>query len=177
MGRQDELPELVDELGGADLRDTRLTKRLAKIAERIGESPGESFPKLARSDAELEATYRFLNNPKVTSEAILAPHFRATRARAAEAGKVLVLHDTTVFLFDGEQRRPGLGFIKGGQGFVGHFAVAATADGMRTPLGLLGVMTIFRDVRGRTRGLSRRERFSDPDKERLRCSGPNRRGR
>jgi hypothetical protein len=168
MGLRGELPEVVDELGGADLGDTRLTKRLATIAERIGDAPGESFPKLARSDAELEATYRFLNNPKVTPDAILAPHFRATCARAADAGKVLVLHDTSVFIFDGEQRRPGLGFIKGGQGFVGHFALAATANGTRTPLGLLGVMTIFRDVRGRTRGLSQRERYSDPDKERLR---------
>ena len=168
MGDRGAFPELVEELGGAELGDKRLTKRLATIAERIGGAPGESFPKLARSDAELEGTYRFLNNPKVTPEAILAPHFRATRARACEAGKVLVLHDTTVFIFDGEERRPGLGFIKGGQGFVGHFALAATADGTRTPLGLLGVMTIFRDIRRRTKRLSRRELYSDPQKERLR---------
>jgi hypothetical protein len=162
------MPDMIDELSGADLGDLRLTRRLESIAERLGESPGESFPKLARSDAELEATYRFLNNPKVSSDGILAPHFRATRERAAAKGRVLVLHDSTVFLFDGERRRPGLGFIKGGQGFVGHVALAASADGTREPLGLLGLKTIFRDVRGRQRGMTGRERFSDPLKERLR---------
>ncbi len=140
------------------------------LGNAVWHSPDQSFPKLATSDAELEATYRFLNNPRVTPEGILAPHYRATLERASARPTILAVHDTTTFLFDGEERRPGLGWIKGeGQGFLGHFAMAVAADGSRAPLGLLGLETIFREVRGRMRRTKNwRERFSDPAKERLR---------
>jgi hypothetical protein len=50
---------------------------------------------------------------------------------------VLVIHDTTQFEFPGNSKREGLGrLIHPGQGFFGHFALVATADGARVPLGL-----------------------------------------
>ena len=158
---------IADDFGGANFGDLRLTARLESLAEAVDRRPSDSFPKLAKSDAELEGTYRFLNNPRVGPEAILGPHVRGTVARAAVEGTVLVVHDTSVFLYSGEEHRPGLGFIKSGQGFVGHFAMAVTADGLRKPLGLLGFLTIFRDERRRTHGMTYRERFADPNKERL----------
>lgn len=160
--------EVVAELGGSDLGDARLNARLRRVAGAVATNPARSFPKLATSDAELEATYRFLNNPRVTAEGILEPHFRATAERSRQFDSVLVVHDTTTFLFDGEDRRPGLGWIKGGQGFLGHFAMAVTPDGTRRPLGVIGVLTVFRDVRRKMAGREWRDRFADPTKERLR---------
>src|ERR1700744_4347985 len=96
-------------------------------------------------DAELEAAYRFFGNEKVTPQAILAPHFRQSARRACEAARIIVVHDTTAFEFGGQAKRKGLGHLikPSAQGFFGHFSLALTADGERTPLGLLAVETVF----------------------------------
>jgi hypothetical protein len=139
-----EVPALSAEFSDADLGDVRLNRRLGLLAERLGERPGESFPK-ALDDAELEAAYRFFGNDSVSPEAILAPHFRQTARRAAKHGRVLVIHDTTQFEFPGNSKREGLGrLIHPGQGFFGHFSLVATADGERVPLGLTALETVFR---------------------------------
>jgi hypothetical protein len=59
---------------------------------------------------------------------------------------VLVVHDTTDFDFGGQSKRQGLGHLNrpAAQGFFGHFSLALTADGSRTPLGLLALETLFR---------------------------------
>jgi hypothetical protein len=138
------LPALSLEVADADLGDERLTRRLGTLVESLADRPNESFPK-ALDDAELEGAYRFFGNAKVTLEAILAPHFRQTAARASEQSDVIVVHDTTQFEFGGDSKREGLGrLIRPGQGFFGHFALATSADGNRDPLGLLGVETVFR---------------------------------
>ena len=137
-------PQLSVELGGAELGDERLNRRLGVLADLVAKRPGVGFPN-ALDDAELEAAYRFFGNDRVTSEAILAPHFRQSGRRAGEHDRVLVVHDTTQFEFGGQKKRDGLGrLIRPGQGFFGHFALATTADGQQKPLGLLNVETIFR---------------------------------
>jgi hypothetical protein len=146
MGRRkrDDAPRPSEELTGADLGDERLNRRLGLLADAVAEAPGAGFPK-ALDDAELEAAYRFFGNDRVTSEAILAPHFRQSARRAGELGRVLVVHDTTQFEFGGQKKREGLGrLIRPGQGFFGHFSLAVAADGTRKPLGLLNVETVFR---------------------------------
>lgn len=133
------------ELTDIDLGDARLDKRAVALADRLAERPGASFPK-ALDDAELEAAYRFFGNEAVTPEAILAPHFRETARRASELPQVIVVHDTTAFEFGGQTKREGLGHLirPAAQGFFGHFSLALSADGQRTPLGLLAVETVFR---------------------------------
>jgi hypothetical protein len=140
-----EVPTISTELSDADLGDERLNRRLGLLVAKLAERPGESFPKLL-DDAELEAAYRFFGNERVSPEDILAPHFRQTGRRAAERGRVLVVHDTTQFEFPGNSKRSGLGRLihAGAQGFFGHFSLALTADGARVPLGLLALETIFR---------------------------------
>jgi hypothetical protein len=54
--------------------------------------------------------YRFFGNGQVTPQAILAPHFRQSRRRAAEPSRVVVAYDTTPFEFGGQTKR---GFRKG----------------------------------------------------------------
>lgn len=139
------VPSLSEELTNAELGDIRLNRRLCLLGERLGERPGESFPK-ALDDAELEAAYRFFGNEQVTPQAILAPHFRQSSGRAAEVPRVLVVHDTTAFEFGGQTKREGLGHLirPAAQGFFGHFSLAIAADDSRTPLGLLALEAVFR---------------------------------
>ena len=133
------------ELGGAELGDARLRKRLCSLADQLAARPSASFPK-AFDDAKLEAAYRFFGNDEVTPETILAPHLRQTARRAAEAARIIVVHDTTAFEFGGQSKRAGLGHLirPAAQGFFGHFSLALSADGTRTPIGLLAVETVFR---------------------------------
>jgi hypothetical protein len=52
----------LNEFIGADFGDARLSKRLLKLVERLAVDPAVSFPEACRTDAELEATYRFFGN-------------------------------------------------------------------------------------------------------------------
>ena len=143
------MPELDSEFADARLGDERLRKRLLRIARSIAEAPSDSFPTATGSDGELEGVYRFFSNSRVSMESVLEPHHAATRQRCAESD-VLVLHDTTGFAFRGSSTREGLGRLQRSgraqsrQGFFGHFALAASADGDRQPLGLLGLRTFVR---------------------------------
>jgi hypothetical protein len=132
------------EVETAELGDKRLTARLVRIAEQLANAPDQSFPKAARSDAALEATYRFFGNESVTPAAILQPHVTATAARCAQAGAVFIAHDSTEMLFSSE--RDGLGRLRSDHthGFIGHFALAVGAKD-RAPLGILGMETVFRE--------------------------------
>jgi hypothetical protein len=44
-----------------------------------------------------------LNNDEVTFEAVHAPHAEQTRLRCLAQNRVLVLHDTTILTFSGDQ--------------------------------------------------------------------------
>lgn len=137
------------EFSGADLGDGRLEKRALKVVDALAAAPDESFPALTGDDSELEALYRFVNNERVEPELLLTPHYRQTARRATDAETVVVIHDTTGFSFGGETRRKGLGRIKsesrhGSQGFYAHAALVAACDS-GVPLGVIGVVSVFRD--------------------------------
>src|SRR5262245_20682407 len=91
--------DVVDEYAGAQLGDARLSARLVSSAAMVSAGPDRSFPEAAASDAELEATYRFLNNERVGPEAMLGPHVRQTAIRASACQRVVVAHDTSEFNF------------------------------------------------------------------------------
>jgi hypothetical protein len=127
-----------EELAAGPLGDRRLDARRDRLVERLDAHPDRGFPALCEDDAEVEALYRFLRNPRVSAERLLAPHIAATQARCAGAGEVLVVHDTTDMVFSGEGPRTGLTRLPGGRhGFVVHAALAVAADGTRVPLGVL----------------------------------------
>jgi hypothetical protein len=160
--------EIRDEFADSDLKDWRLRHRLVRLAESLDVSPDASLPKATKTTAAREGMYRFLGNFRVTAEAILSPHRRATAQRCREAGRVYVVSDTTEFIFTGEERGRRLGRISGTRrGFLGHFALAVSADGRRCPLGVLGIDQIvrseekknYRDVR---------EQKRNPERESLR---------
>src|SRR5689334_5828631 len=123
--QESEFFSIGDEFSDVSFGDRRLDKRLIKLASAISACPGESFPEAVESVSALEATYRFLGNPRVTPEAILTPHITATVKRACLSPRVVIAHDTTTFTFRGNSMREGLGWLtsdnrkhRGRQGFL-----------------------------------------------------------
>src|SRR5215468_5562956 len=88
------------ELAGCSFVDERLDKRLRKLRAQIGSAMGQSIPLVCQDWANTKAAYRFLSNERVSEADILAGHFASTRDRfRATDGPILVLHDTTEFVF------------------------------------------------------------------------------
>lgn len=148
---QEQIFSISKELSQADFGDKRLSSRLERLADSVSARPDESLPEATGSVAALEATYRFLGNPKITPDKILSPHIDATIERSCRSkGRVLVAHDTTTFTFSGESRAH-LGWItSGGRGFLAHFSLAISRSQVVQPLGVLGIAPFFRS--GKPRG-------------------------
>jgi hypothetical protein len=131
------------EYRGADLGDERRNARLALIGESLATKPGSGFPELMRGNAELEALYRFLNNPGFNAEEIVQPHMDASVERACAFDEVLAIHDTTHIDLPGPSRE-GMGVTTlGKSGFLAHISLLATIEG--SPLGVIGMKTWSRN--------------------------------
>src|SRR5688572_25706946 len=137
-----------EEYEGAELGDRRLNARVKRMAGELSARSGDSFPDVFSEESQLEAVYRFVNNDRVTLRKMVEPHAAATLRRAKAERVIIVAHDTTGFLYEGQGRR-GLGrLLQKGSGFYAHMALAVTNDELRDPLGILAVSTIVRgDVR------------------------------
>lgn len=167
---------VLDEFAGADFGDARLTRRLAVVASRMAAAPAESLPKSSTSPSDLEATYRFFRNDRVSAAAILAPHLEATRARARQVTTLLSIEDTTEARFGGASRRKGLGDLpQDGQGFLLHASLlVGLVDDQTIPLGLGAYELISRTTKrettttkGAAKAQEKRVR-ADPERETLR---------
>src|SRR4029434_7925302 len=133
------------EFAGATFPDRRLNSRLLSVVRAIERAPTKSFPAALRTDAALEGWYRFLDNRRVTTDAILASHVDESLRRAAAYKRFLVLHDTTECRLEGERARRGGGPLAGGgHGFYAHVSLAV-GDGLeRDPLGVMALRTLVR---------------------------------
>jgi Transposase DNA-binding/Transposase DDE domain len=158
---------LRDEMAGADLGDARLNARRDRVIAALEHHPDTGFPDACASDAEAEALYRFLRNRRVSLDAVIAPHVQATADRCRAVGEVLVIHDTTENVFPGETPRTGLAVLGPRRhGFWLHAALAVSADGLRAPLGVLGLTPFVRQPDPTRQAKPHwRERFRDPHKE------------
>ena len=86
--------------GRFDLCDARLGQRLRRLLEQLGGAIGASLPLACQDWADTKAAYRFFDNDRVSEAQILAGHFAATASRvAATEGPILILHDTTEFVY------------------------------------------------------------------------------
>lgn len=143
---------LLAEYANVDLGDLRLDDRLIRILPLLASNPGQSFPEQMDSEADQEALYRFLKNPKVTVDALLEGHRSQTLERMSGRAVVRIVHDTSEFVFKGERdgRMPPV--QKEAKGFAGHFALAVASDESREPLGVLGLFPFFQkqELKGRT---------------------------
>lgn len=137
---------LKDEVSDASFGDQRLTKRLGRIVEELGAKPTMSVPAATHGRAEMEAAYRFFDNPKVSPEKILKPHLQATRHRIQQSNVVLLVQDTTELdLTRPTQQVQGAGPIEcdSRRGAFFHPLVAFDADGL--PLGVAWQKSWARD--------------------------------
>ena len=129
------------ELACADLSDKRLDRRLMKTAEYLAQSPNSPINEACGTWAGTQAAYRLFNNPKASPAKILKPHRKATAARMAGCGGVvLVMQDTVFFSYGTHVKTRGLGPIGKSsaahdRGLIMHNALAFTTQGV--PLGIL----------------------------------------
>jgi hypothetical protein len=170
------VPSMAAEFDRADLGDVRRTAVAKRIAEACSAAPDQSFPVIARSPSELEATYRFLENPRFDAPPLVDAHVGETWKRAAACKLVLVPQDTSEFAFKfGEHQRRGLEVLRGGrahaQGFHAHVGLAIDGDTKR-PLGVVGFDPWVRRKKGRSkkngRNRSGSEYAKDQERESLR---------
>lgn len=159
---------LVEEMSAADLGDPRRTRRLQQVVSGVAEAASSSLPMSLGSDAELQGCYRLVNNEAVTFEKVLAAHANATKKRAEQAGRVLVLHDTTTCSFPNLPPEE-VGYLPTGKaGFLLHPALVLDARAWRRPLGVIHAEYLVRDKptrRKRKKKASGSETAKWPDRE------------
>src|SRR6185436_7326609 len=118
----------------ADLGDPRLVRRAVGLADALAQAPDRALPKVWSTAAELEAGYRFLRNPRTDFESLMEPVQQATRERALESRRVLVLHDTTDITCPSAEADE-TGYLPTGKpGFFVHHALCVACDDVTVPL-------------------------------------------
>lgn len=136
---------LVDELGTIDLGDARLNRRARRLLQSLGDKPMPSIPAACGGWAETQAAYRLFDNPKVSADAVLAPHSQRTVERMGAHPRVLCIQDTSELDYTGKPSMQGLGplNLELRRGLYLHPTLALTPD--RLCLGLLDAYTWTRE--------------------------------
>ena len=133
------------EFGGAQLGDTRLSRRLVASASTKAKAPSRAFCGAAKGDqAAMKGYYRMIEQPDtsaVTMSNILAPHRQQTARRMMAQKTVLCLQDGSELNYTNLDSCTGLGELKANQtgaktyGLNLHSTLAVTSNGL--PLGVL----------------------------------------
>jgi Transposase DNA-binding len=97
--------------GQVQVRDLRRTRRAVQAACGMAREPAASLPKQQQTWKAVKAVYRLLDEPDVTVEALMRPHFQQTRADVAENAVVLLVQDTTEIDLTPHGTMSGLGQI------------------------------------------------------------------
>ena len=140
---------LDEELSSCGFKDKRLEKRFKTLVATFQGNHGKSIPQIFEEWSATKAVYRFLSNPRIEESEILEGHFHQTHERInANAGPVLVLHDTTEFSYKRKhperigytgkshylKKRTGPPGAYKVCGILLHRSLAVTSEGL--PLGL-----------------------------------------
>ena len=134
------IPRLADEVVGVKFGHQRLTKRLLRVVETLGNRSHDSIPAAAETRKEMEGTYRFFANKKVTPQQILSKHFECTRTRCTEQSVVLLVQDTTELdLTQLTEQEDGAGPLDNSNRFGAFVHPLLAMDGNGVPLGLAWV--------------------------------------
>jgi hypothetical protein len=133
------------EFATIDLGDERLNARAEVLLGCLGDKPQVSIPAACSGWAETKAAYRFFDNEDVTPQAILEPHFSATRQRIASADVVLCIEDTSEIDYTTKSDIEGLGPLnyEARHGLYLHPMIAVTPD--RLCHGLLKYQNVIRE--------------------------------
>jgi hypothetical protein len=130
---------------------TRGMARFRTLLGQLSEQIGGSIPFACQDWAATKAAYRFVSNDRISEEKILAGHFACTQERfeATVGGLLLVLHDTTEFIYRREENE-AIGMVSKQQtrydsrpryhtmrGVLMHSSLVVTQQGL--PLGLAAI--------------------------------------
>jgi len=136
-----------EEFGGARLGNKRLGERLLTLARDFYARPQANLPQACQTRARTKAAYYFFEHPDTSMDALLEPHYEATRQRVAAEALVFAVQDTTFLNYSAHPETDDLGPIGSHKestvGLVLHSTLAFNAQG--TPLGLLDVQCWARD--------------------------------
>lgn len=103
-----------DQFGSAELGDSRRSQRLVTVSVKMAGNSSGTIPQQTGTAADMKAAYRLFACPKVTHEAVCAPHFRLTREHAGTLPTVFLVQDTAELNFSSHVHCEGLGPIAGG---------------------------------------------------------------
>lgn len=134
-----------NEFGDAPLGDTRLSKRLVRVAEDKAEAPSRSYNGVAKGDSrKAKAYYRMIEQPDTSAmnmSNILEPHTQRTLRRMRGQKTVLCVQDGSELNYNHLAKCEGLGLIGKNQtgatsrGLHLHSTLAVTLNGL--PLGVV----------------------------------------
>jgi Transposase Tn5 dimerisation domain/Transposase DNA-binding len=129
---------VVQELGGINIGDERLNKRVLEILEKASKHPQSSLNTMFHTRKEVQACYRFFSNDLVDENKIIKPHIQETYKRSRQHPIVLSLSDTTSLNYTTRKTLKDSGYISSNnaQGFFLHANIAVTPD--RLHLGIIG---------------------------------------
>jgi Transposase DDE domain. len=124
--------------GQVELGDMRRTRRAVKAATGMAENASGSLPAQMRSWKEMMALYRLLDEPDVTFDALMQPHWSHTRKQVEGLPVVLLVQDTTDIDLSHHPKTKGLGQVgnEKGRGFLLQ-TVLAVVPGSREVLGCI----------------------------------------
>jgi len=131
----------------ARLPDKRLNARAARIIAGMAAKPADSIPQTYAKWSGVKGAYRFIENDRVTSEAIARPVSDAAARACAPFSTVLAIQDTTGATFPKAGRMTGLGPVNGteAKGMCLHTTLAVSLEGL--PLGVLDLQWWAREPR------------------------------
>lgn len=140
-----------------ELGDKRRTNRLMQVAQQVASNPSASLPDQTESWGDLKAAYNLFDCNDVTFEAIARPHWELTKQR--EAGRYLVIGDTTELNFGKDRKIKGIGPTGNGsgQGFLLHNALLVDADDEEI-IGVAGQTIHYRNKKSK-KGENRSQRL------------------
>lgn len=138
------------EFGGAQLGDSRRTRRLVALAAEVAGAPAGTVTRACSSSASREGAFRLLENPAIRPEAIRRCVQEATLRRCNEPVVFVPVDGTSLRITDTKVNK-GIGSIgtlnRGARGVLVMSAFAVAYDG--TPLGLAAQKMWVRDARSR----------------------------
>ena len=157
----------IEEFSKVRLKDKRLNQRCQKVAEALEQQSTEPINQACEDWADTKAAYRFFDNPKVTPDQILSPHYQRTVKRMKSYPLVLAVQDTSFLNYTHHPQTEGLGEIgtkaQNQRGFGMHSTLAVTPEGL--PLGLLTQQFFQRPIGAASRTASENQKLPIEEKE------------
>lgn len=151
-----------EEFADLNLGDKRVDKSGKSIIKRLANQPGASIPRSFETWSEAKSCYEFLNNGKVTAEAILAPHKKATIDRIKNESVILMPNDTSSLNYTSKPSMKNLGNIGNvNMGIFIHPLLAITPE--RVTLGIIDAKIWARE--SKNSGMTDHEIYSLPIEE------------